>query len=42
MAPEKPDKADKPEKPVKTPTVDELTRLYADLSARVAGVRRGL
>jgi hypothetical protein len=42
MAPEKPDKADKTEKPVKTPTVDELAHLYADLSARVAGVRRGL
>jgi hypothetical protein len=45
MAPDnkdKPDKADKSEKPGKAPTVDELARVYADLSARVAGVRRGL
>jgi hypothetical protein len=39
---DKPDKADRNEKPAKAPTVDELVRLYADLSTRVAGVRRGL
>jgi len=39
---DKPDKADRNERPAKAPTVDELARLYADLSTRVAGVRRGL
>jgi hypothetical protein len=39
---DKPDKADRNEKPAKAPSLDELVRLYADLSARVAGVRRGL
>jgi hypothetical protein len=39
---DKPDRADKNEKPVKAPTLDELARQYADLSTRVAGVRRGL
>jgi hypothetical protein len=39
---DKPDRADKNEKPAKVPTLDELNRQYADLSTRVAGVRRGL
>jgi hypothetical protein len=48
MAPDKSSKNDKPDKPdkndkaSKAPTFDELARQYADLSARVAGVRRGL
>ncbi|HEY6359131.1 MAG TPA: hypothetical protein VIX35_12845 [Vicinamibacterales bacterium] len=40
--PDRPDKPDKSEKASKAPTFDELARQYADLSARVAGVRRGL
>jgi hypothetical protein len=39
---DKPVKADRNEKAAKAPTIDDLTRLYADLSTRVAGVRRGL
>jgi hypothetical protein len=39
---DKPDKSEKNEKASKAPTFDELARQYADLSARVAGVRRGL
>ena len=31
-----------PDKSEKTPTLDEFVRRYADLSDRVAGVRRGL
>ncbi|HEY6357954.1 MAG TPA: hypothetical protein VIX35_06895 [Vicinamibacterales bacterium] len=45
MAPDKSDKndnRDKNEKAGKAPTFDELARQYADLSTRVAGVRRGL
>lgn len=36
MAPEKADKADK------APTLDELVRLFTELTDRVTGVRRGL
>jgi hypothetical protein len=39
MAPENKDSKDSKNK---APTVDELVRQYADLSTRVAGVRRGL
>jgi hypothetical protein len=39
---DKPDRADKNERPAKAPTADEFARQYADLSTRVAGVRRGL
>jgi hypothetical protein len=39
---DKPDHVDKSDKAGKTPTSDELARQYADLLARVAGVRRGL
>jgi hypothetical protein len=33
---------DKAEKTPKAPTLDELTRQWAELSGRVADVRRGL
>jgi hypothetical protein len=36
------DNRDKKDKKDKTPTLDELTRVYTDLSTRVAGVWRGL
>jgi hypothetical protein len=42
MAPDNKDNKDNRDKKDKTPTLDELTRVYTDLSTRVAGVRRGL